>query len=532
MFDRLTPTLRVSKTGLHVVLVLAILASAVGAPIAAAAAQPGAESADLVVEQPHYIDGDTSRSSSNGTAVYKAAGAELKLYPQNFDGANVVNYGSTTGNASLSYDRQTGAYTFTPEQTGTYELYFIVEREVLLSDGNATAENGTVANETETVMRESRYEARVRVTGGLDLVHRSEGSLEETRAAASNWREFNSTIHQRDLVGGAGLDRSLSEMISWYELRKHPQEALTGGVVGFLILGFTTTAIIVPVFFLGWHTKAVGYLRRELQTQEAIKNEEGTAKDAVAELEQREDKQAAQTTMWTDLPGFDDQIAAAFREMFGPTEHDGFVEFLPAIMPRVVVRDRLQAMGHDGWVAVIDERDADDQITRVTLDQRDTVAEDADVVELADADDETLSRVRDALETWDDPALNEFDLTDVDFDADAVSTEFERLDFDEVAERLEADMRHFESEGAFGEYLKEFLDHLMQSPEVDDEGRPDDVRYVMSHFLKVSQRLDGTHNYPVVAWVREEIERSLKDFSAEDHAKTAIREIEVGAGGD
>jgi hypothetical protein len=532
MFDRLTPTLRPGKPTLHVLLALTILASAVGAPIAGVAAQPSAESADLVVEQPHYIDGDVSQSAANGTTVYEARGASLTIHPQNFDAERVVNFGTTTGNASLSYDRQTGAFTLTPEQTGTYELYFTAERTVLVDGADNTTANAT-ANETQqTVTRQYRYEARIRVTGGLDLVHRSEGALDETRTAAQNWREFNSTIHQRDLVGGSGLDSSLSEMISWYELRKHPQEALTGGVVGFLILGFTTTAVIVPVIFLGWHTKAISALRRKLQTSEAIKSEEGTAKDAVAELEQREERQAAQTTFWTDLDGVDDQIAQGLREMFGPTVHDGFVEFLPAVMPRVLVRDRLQAMGHDGWVAVVDERDRDGQITGTHLERGADAPADADVVDLAGADDETLSRVRDGLESWDCAPLNEFDLTSVEFDADAVSTEFERLDFDEVAQRLQADMRHFGSNGAFGEYLNEFVDHVMQSPEVDDEGRPDDVRYVMSHFLKVSQRLDGQHNYPVVGWVREEIERSLMDFSADDHASSVIDEIETGAGGD
>jgi len=149
-------------------------------------------------------------------------------------------------------------------------------------------------------------------------------------------------------------------MVRWYELRKHPQEALTGGIVGYLILGVSSTAILVWVAFFGGHAKIVRALRRRVHIFEAAEAEEGSAKEAVAELERREKQRSAQNLDWNDLPGFDDRIAGAFREIFGETVHDGTVEYLSAFRPRNLVRDRLQAMGHDGYVAVVDERAAPD----------------------------------------------------------------------------------------------------------------------------------------------------------------------------
>jgi hypothetical protein len=66
----------------------------------------------------------------------------------------------------------------------------------------------------------------------------------------------------------------------------------------------------------------------------------------------------------------------------------------------------------------------------------------------------------------------------------------------------------------------------------DDEGRPDEIRYAMSHFLKLSQLLDDRFNWPVVAFHREAIERALVDFDPEAEAEAVIDRAQMSGGGD
>lgn len=529
---------RTAKQAATLLLVAALLVPLVaGAVSMTAAGQPDTQRADLYVEQPHYIDGDVEAQNSDGTPVYVASGETLELHPQNFASEDVVSYDVTTPNASLSYNDATGAYTFTPEATGTYDVHWVVEETVEQTNGNTTT----------TTTRQQRYDAQIRVDGGLNLVHQEAGSMEDQRVAAENWREFNSTIHHQGLVGAAGTEPAVEEMIRWYHLRKNPTEALTGGVVAYLIMGVTSTAILVWVVFFGGHVRIVQTLRRRLHIFEAVEAEEGAAKEALAELDRQRNQRTTQNMDWQDLPGFDDHIAKAFRETFGETVHDGTVEYLAAMLPGNLIQDRLHAMGHDGWVAHVDRAatdggtaassggDAPSRIVSADLVRREDVDGDIedhdDIVDLATADSKTVAKVRDALDSWDLSELRVFSLPDADYDAGDLDVTYDSMDLDAVTERVRADMRHFEDKEAFGEYLQEFLESIEDSPVCDDQGRVDGIRYTMTHFLKHAQVLDDRFNFPTIRFHREAIERALIDFDPEQEATNAIERIQSGAGG-
>lgn len=513
-----TPTSTTRENRLSIALLLCVLGLVLASTIAplAAGATPATRDADLVVDQPHYVDKDVSVQETNGSRVYVARGEVLDLYPQNFDAANVVDYGTTTENATLSYDDRTKAFTLEPGGTGTYEVYFVVERPV--DDGNATA------NGSDT--RQYRYTARIRVAGQTDLVHRETGSLDDMEQAAANWREFNQTMHQRDLVGAAGIGAATEEAINWYELHptNDPLEALTGSVLGALIILFTSTAILIVIAWNGWHMVVVRKLRRKLHIHEAVEAEEGTAKEAIARLDSERNERELQNMDWQDLPGFDDQIAAAFRETLGETVHDGTVTYLEVTLARNLVRDRLQAMGHDGYVAVCEGWLPVD----FRIEHGDDVAGDATTVDLAEADDDTLAAVRDGLDSWDVEPLRSFDLPGADYEVGDLDTTYGSMDLADIADRLDADMRHFEDQQAFGEYLREFIASVEQSPFCDDQGRPDNIRYVMSHFLKHAQFLGDRFNFREVRYHREAIERALIDFDPEREAREVVDRVQGG----
>lgn len=527
MTERTSLSSRIARILIVALLVSSTAAVAVGG---VSAQQAGSETAaELVVEQPHYISEEVDQTRDNGTTMYSARGSELKLYPQNFESDNVINYGIENGNATLGFERQTGAFTLKPEGQGTYNLFFVVEKEV--QKQNATS------NETTTVTEQQRYTTRVRVTGGTDLIHRDPGDIQEMRQDAANWREFNATLQQEGLIGGAGIEATLQEMINWYDLKKNPQEALTGNVVAYLIIGTTSTAILVWIAFLGGHAKIVRALRKRLHIFEAVEEDEGGAKEAIAEMEHLQNQQNAQNQSWQDLDGFDDHIAGAFEEIFGPTVHDGAVEFFAAIQPRNIVSDRLQAMGQEGYVAVVDESVAPDggnaspSIQSVRIVKRDDVGDAPEdcIIDLKEADAEDIEDIVDALEWWDaDVIWKDFDAVEAEFDAHEMDVTYESMDLDSLSEQLQADMRHFRNEEAFGEYLREFLESIEGSRFCDEDGSPDEIRYAMTHFLKLSQLLDDKFSWPAVSIYGEHVDRALLDFDPEAQAREVVDSVQRG----
>lgn len=513
---------RVTHTLLASLVVLALLAPGV------AATQADARDADLVVQQPHYVETDVSTQSANGTTVYEAQGQSVDLYPQNFDAEDVVGFGSATPNGTVEAETGTGGYTLSVGGPGTYELYWIVEQPV-------------VTNETanETVVQRVRYEAQVRISGQTGLVHREAGSLAGTREDAQKWREFNATIHDAGFVGPEGTEAAVQEMIRRNKLWENPTRALTGNVVAYLILGFTSTAILVWIFGLGGHAIIVRKLRRKLNYHEAVEAEEGTAKEALAELEQAEKHRNLQMEDWQDIPGFDDHVAQGFRDAFGQSLHDGTVSYFHQLRPRDVVRDRLVAMGHDGADLAITEYSDPGDPTDGGLDPQGIEAvtihpEGAPDTERTlqphEASTAQLDAVLDVLD-WDAPALRTFELPAADYTVGVtgdLDEPPESMDIDTIAERIQADMQHFDDVQAFGEYIEDFLRAVEESPTCDDEGRMDGIQYVMNHLQKHAQYLDDGNAFPGIHYYREAIERALIDFDPEREARETVKRVRGG----
>ncbi len=151
-------------------LIAALVLIATLSPLAGVAgAAPQTESAELAIEQPHYVDGAVERTSENGTTVYKASRGPLEIVPRNFEAENVVDYGVATdgGGAELSYDREMGQFEFSAEKAGTYAVYFSVERSVSVQN-----ESG---NGSHIETRSQRYVANIRMGQQEEMVHMAAG---------------------------------------------------------------------------------------------------------------------------------------------------------------------------------------------------------------------------------------------------------------------------------------------------------------------------------------------------------------------
>lgn len=503
------------------VFVVLLLASAIG-PAVAGATPPAIRTADLAIDQPSYVESDVQTTADNGSRVYQVAGEELAIVPQNFAQEDVVDFGIEAEAGTLTYDEDFDEYVLVPEGTGTYQVYWVVNEEIETGSGNNTT----------TTTRSVRYEAAIRVTGGTDLVHRSAGSVAGLREDAENWREFNSTIHSSELAGpGADTETVVQEMIDWYKLRKSPLEALTGNLTTIVFLIVTTLGGLLLLVIIGFYVQhSLWRLYKRLNVFHTIEAEEGEAKEAVAELDYQARIQRLQDLDWNDIFG-DDHVAWAFRDTFGESVLDGVVGYLSATSPRALMRDRLRAMGHDGYVAVVDEAATDGGGDDATTIEAATIyppeAElpaDGERADLATATVERLDDILDTLESWDEPVIRRFDLAAADYDATELDVPFEQSDIDVLAEELHAEMRHFEDETAFAEYLLEFVTTVREHPFTDDEGRIDEVRYAMNHWLKLAQLLDDRFNFPAVHYHREAIERALTDHDPESKVEQLIED--------
>jgi len=226
----MTTTSRLAIVGL---LVLSLIGGGIVGP-AAAQTGPQTEAAELAISQPHYADGDVQQSTSNGTVVYEAGAAPIEIAPQNFDAANVVDWGVETqgGNAELTYDREFDEFEFSADADGTYELYWSVEREIRVQNESG---NGTHI-ETES----QRYTALVRLSGLTEMVHQPAGELDQTRQQAEKWQEWNATVAEvQDTIGTSlpvkvGLaeppstQETLQGMVNAYLTFRAPLHMLTG----------------------------------------------------------------------------------------------------------------------------------------------------------------------------------------------------------------------------------------------------------------------------------------------------------------
>lgn len=499
--------------------------------------------ADLAIEQPHYIDGDVSRSSANGTTVYEAEGDRLLLSPQNFAPGDVVSSGVEESAGELSLDKDLGVYTFKPSKDGSYNVYWTVEetRQTTTPSGNSTA-NGTAANattsstETETVR--VQYTAVLRVETG-DRQHIPAGELEAQREAAANWSEFEGAVKSEEVAGpDADMGEESQLAVNLLKLRHHPASALTGNFTQILLSLFITLGgLFVLLLFVVYH-----YLSRRSDIKfrhkrESLDAERADLEDQLLEAEERERLSALEGMDWNDI--FPDDVARAFREAFGETVLDGFLELQESLLPSNLIRDRLEAMS-DEYVAVVEREDVATDGGE-DVDESDDVAArivDAEVRpadELEDVDDvetvgleEPSEDLVDALE-WDDPELRSFDLPAQELDQSEFSTTLEGATLEELIQEYDVEMRQFENNReVFAEYLLEFLTSVHEHEFTDEEGRVRPIRYALNLFLRTSRLLDERHETPLAAYQSEHIAFLLANYDHDEEVSEYVNDVSEG----
>ncbi|QLH83393.1 hypothetical protein [Halosimplex pelagicum] len=518
---------------LTILLVSLLVASVVATTGATAALET--RPADLAIEQPHYIDGDVSRSSANGTTVYEAEGEELLLGPKNFAPSDVVSSGVEESAGDLSLDKDLGVYRFSTTTDGSYNLYWTVEttRSTATPTTNTTA-NGTTGNataSTETVR--IQYTATVRVDAG-DRRHIPAGQLEAQREAAANWSEWEDSVKSEEVAGpDANMEEESQLAINLLKLRYNPGTALTGNFTQILLSLFITLGgLFVLLLFGGYHyvtrRSDIGFRHK----RESLDAERADLEDQLLKADERDRLSALEGMDWNDI--FPDNIARAFREAFGETVLDGYLQIQESLLPSNLIRDRLEAMSGE-YVAVVEREDvatdggaeAETRIVDAELrsaDELDDQEDDTETVALEDPSEDLVEAL-----SWDDPELRSFDLPDQELDQSEFSTTLEGATLEELVEEYDVEMRQFgDNREVFAEYLLEFLVSVHEHEFTDEEGRVRPIRYVFNLFLRTSRLLDEQHEMPLAAYQSEHIEYLLRNYDHDEEISEYVSEVSEG----
>lgn len=516
---------------------LAVLAvSTLAAPAAAAAGGDSrpldAREARLAIEQPAYVDGDVSQRSIDGVRTYTASGERLRVQPTNFDPADVVDYGVEEDEATLTYDEQFGVFNFEPAAEGTYHVYFVTREQY--AAGNTTAANTT--NSTETVR--VRYEAAIRMEGSLNTVHISQEERDQLERHAELGATVNATledIRERSLpfVDNSGSDREIfRDMAGVYVNWGYPGSFFTGSLQQIMLLLVMSLGglFLIAVTFIGFG-RVYHKAKKKLNIFEVTEAEEGALAERQAEIDDKERQQAFQNMDWSDIfPN--PTVADAFRDSMGETPKDGFDKLLRTeLAPEVWIRDRLQAMGMDGWHARVErtptsaDSDSDGRIESAELLDPGTDLDDVDGDVIA-VDDE-LDQLVDVLD-WECDELREFDLTNADIDWNAMDTKPVTLDAPTLVEELDLQYDRFGNDEVAAQYLDEFITTVREHEFTDSDGDPETVREHLNDLLRACQYYGDVAELPGAEVARQHVQRALSDHDENEQARQYAEEVRAG----
>lgn len=538
----MTRTHTLSRLALVVALALSL---ASGPAIGTVTADDHTTGADLIVEQPDYVETDVEEHSSGGTPVYIVNGGKQTLHPQNFNTENVTDYGVTTGEGSLSYNDDLERFEFDSEaNTGSFELYWIVEEthtvedEQVVDDGNETTTETVTTTETETV----RYEAVIQVD---DLAHVAVIDVDEANQLeedATEWRDWNETVtevRESGIIGHAisapqSNKEVMQSMVNAYLTTRSPTHLLDGGFTSGIIVMTTTLGGIF--LFLVLKVPDVLALRKiigEHLQMKRLRNEEGDVSEKQEQVDLESRLQAFANIDWQDVPSVTDHNAAEARDKVGETPAEGLEKLCWLFHPDTMKENRVRVMGASGYLAQIDRLEFDDGTAAdggqpaidsarlvkrdVALDPDETVADRDDLVTLTEPSETLLEAIPD-----DDPELIDFPMETADFDLDDLKEPPETLSLTQLLDELEFDEYGFDDDEHAGTFLVEFMQMVNNHPISNDDGTIDGPRAELEKLLQFFQAADDRYQMPLAKWYKQHFERALKEYDHDDELRSFL----------
>jgi hypothetical protein len=521
--------------------VAVLLAVSLGIGTVGATEHTDTRTADIQIEQPHYVEGDVTETTDNGTTVYEATGPVLDIYPQAFDPEDVVDYGVEPEGVTLT--AAPGGYELQADQEGTVELYWVVEEQT--TSGN------------QTTSERVRYEAVIRVNTQYDEpVVMSQTEVDSLKEDANRWEELNSTVQsqmENSWVLSMGsslpfLPESTTAMdyiqagLDKQQAIHNPGAAFGAGLT-LLIFGlFSIAGVSISAGLLTLHAKIVGYLKGKLNLHELTEDAEGEAAKRLEAGEIKYNKISFQNDSFDDV--YLPHIADGMRSL-GETPLEASTNLdSNALMPSVCAAFEAQAMGLDDYFGVVPEDDlaADggekDDSTDLETEEKlsmlrerdakleivpeDDVPDGATTVDLTEADRDWL----DVLPVNEDP-MHGYDPVEAEIDRSSIEVGAVSWDLESIIEQIRLDMRHFENKRVAGGYLRDFLEDVVEHPITDPEGRPRTCRMVLETLLRDAQVLNDRYNVPKEYQI-EVIQAAIADDDPLADGLKTVEDIEQG----
>lgn len=483
---------------------------------------PDGRQATLAIETPSYV-GDPATIRQDGQQVYTINGTQATIQPQNFRSEDVIGFGVVGTGGELTYDDRMGVFEYdTGGVIGTAEVYWEVEETI------------RTANGTETVR--TRYVALVRSESNASYRHIQRGELEEQRRDAANWTEWESSL-TKIYGGGVDIGQKTQVSVELNKLAHNPLSALSGQFTGlllslFLTLGGLLILALFGVLHLGLRYTDIAFIHRI----HSLRAEEKAIDDKHRELDWREKMRSVAKWDWSDFYG--DLVARAYRTI-GRTPFHGMKRLLAARRPRNLVEHRLQAMGHDGYVGVVEREDVatdgghdgddggDRPIISATVAHESSVGGEADTVELTDCPADFVDEL-----DWTEQTLWNYDLRETSATPEEIRVEQAPLTLEELSDELGADLMQFDSRQRWGQYLLEFVEYVREHEFTDDEGRPDDIQFVLNQWLDTDDMLGDGFELPHFKAESEAIEWAVKHSDPVEEADRTIENIQNGVSSD
>ena len=475
------------------------------------------EAAELYIDQPSHIDSPVDESQERGMTVYETKGEELRLYPENFEKENVVESGIVDGStdASFSWNKAVSAYVLEPEAEGSYEIYWVVSEEVVVS--------GEDDNETTTETRQVEYRAAV-VASDTESVVVNQDSYAETQEKASNWDEWSREV--KGIFGSdADVERQTERALSALVFLHNPASYLTGDVTAVALILFTTRGgnlvlLLLSAVFLVPVAGFIAYRYR----REALEARDLTVEEKLDRID-KDKLQSALSGMdiYDAIP--DGDMAEVFQESLDAENlYEAYEKFTSMVTPRSVVRDRLTAMANAGYQAVV-VRDSDGDISSGRVVEPDAEVElepiEDDVVELDNPDDDLV----DALFTDELVRKERLHHLDVDYDSELVQKNLDEIN-EEMSVMIPADGNREDKE-IIAEYLIEMLLSVMEHDYTDNRGKEKPVRRALNNILCLYFEAER-HKVPMTRYYIEHLLFMLDNYSVTEEAEEVINQVQKG----
>ena len=335
---------------IHLLLVASLLAMSLGATATPAAAAANVQEAEVIIDQPTYVDSGIETDQTGNGTIHHVSGDSFRIWLESVNHDDVESWGIAEGAGSLEYDRVRDYWRFTPDGNGTMSLYWIEQTE---REREVQTSNGTEV-QTETV--DVRHETTVQVDT-LDWTHRPRAEDREIQRAADNWSSVERQVERNfpdrgtnDVVSAA-LTKEIffaSPFSSFFADMQAVVIMLTMRPGGLAILGtFLATFLVSSYGLLKFRNRAQKQLR-----------DERTLEEEIQEVEVEKTKTILNQHDHNDL--FPDDISQSMRDLLGSNPWVASKQYCQIRGPLKTKGTILQLMGqvgYDGRVETDDDGD-------------------------------------------------------------------------------------------------------------------------------------------------------------------------------